>query len=62
MYKDIVLNSYTPVFEVLRQYGVETIIFKTYANARILIPLILKWGFNCLYYRKLLNEIVTGGR
>jgi len=49
MYEDIVLNSYTPVFEVLRQYGVETIIFQTYANARILIPLILKWGFNCLW-------------
>jgi hypothetical protein len=28
---------------------VETIIFRTYANARIFIPSILKWGFNCLW-------------
>ncbi len=49
MYEDIVLRSYAPVFEVLHRHGVETIIFQTYANARILIPLILKWGFNCLW-------------
>jgi len=49
MYEDIVLNSYAPVLDILRQYGVETIIFQTYANARILIPLILKWGFTCLW-------------
>ena len=49
MYEDIVLSSYAPVFEVLRRHGVENIIFQTYANARILIPLILKWGFNCLW-------------
>ena len=49
MYEDVVLNSYTPLFDVLRRHGVETIIFQTYANARLLIPLILKWGFNCLW-------------
>jgi len=49
MYEDVVLKSYTPLFDVLRQHGVETIIFQTYANARLLIPLILKWGFNCLW-------------
>lgn len=49
MYEDIVLRSYEPVLRVLRRYGVETIIFRTYANARILIPSILKWGFNCLW-------------
>ena len=49
MYEDIVLSSYKPVFETLRRHGVENIIFQTYANARILIPLILKWGFNSLW-------------
>ena len=49
MYEDVVLKSYRPVFDVLQKYGVENIIFQTYANARILIPLILKWGFNCLW-------------
>jgi uroporphyrinogen decarboxylase len=49
MYTDVVLKSYQPVIDVFHKYGVETIIFRTYANARILIPVILKWGFNCLW-------------
>ncbi|MGA3117942.1 MAG: uroporphyrinogen decarboxylase family protein [Syntrophobacteraceae bacterium] len=49
MYEEFVLKSYEPVLAVIRQYGVETVIFRTYANARILIPSILKWGFNCLW-------------
>jgi hypothetical protein len=49
MYDEIVLQSYTPLFELLNRYGVKTIIFRTYANARILIPVILKRGFNCLW-------------
>ena len=49
MYEEIVLDSYRPVLQVLRRHGVETIIFRTYANARILIPRILKYGFNCLW-------------
>jgi hypothetical protein len=28
---------------------VETIVLVTYANARALIPSMLKWGFNCLW-------------
>ncbi len=49
MYEEFVLKSYLPVLEVLKRYEVETIIFQTYANARILIPSILRWGFNCLW-------------
>ena len=49
MYEDVVLKSYTPVFDVLRRHGVKNIIFQTYANARLLVPLILEWGFNCLW-------------
>lgn len=49
MYEDLVLRSYEPVINVLKRHGVETIILVTYANSRILIPSILRWGFNCLW-------------
>jgi uroporphyrinogen decarboxylase len=49
MYEDFVLRHYEPLLDVLRRHGVETIIFRTYANARALIPSILKWGFNCMW-------------
>jgi hypothetical protein len=49
MYEELVLSSYEPVLKVLREQGVETIVLVTYANARILLPSILKWGFNCLW-------------
>lgn len=49
MYEDLALTSYTPILDLVRRHGVDTIIFRTYANARILIPSILKWGFNCLW-------------
>jgi Uroporphyrinogen decarboxylase (URO-D) len=49
MYEDIVLRSYEPVLDVLRRFAVKTIIFRTYANARLLIPNLLKHGFNCLW-------------
>jgi uroporphyrinogen decarboxylase len=49
MYEDMVLRSYEPVLNVLNKYGVETIVFVTYANARVLVPSILKWRFNCLW-------------
>jgi hypothetical protein len=49
MYEDIVLRSYEPVLDVLRGFAVKTIIFRTYANARLLIPNLLKHGFNCLW-------------
>jgi hypothetical protein len=49
MYERFVLRSYEPVLEVLRRYRVEIIVLVTFANARVLIPSILKWGFNCLW-------------
>ena len=48
-YEEIVLPSYEPVLDVLKNHGVEVIIFRTYANARVLLPSIIKWGFNCLW-------------
>ena len=49
MYEEFVLKNYEPVLDVLRRHQVETICLQTFANARILIPSILRWGFNCLW-------------
>jgi hypothetical protein len=49
MYEDLVLRSYEPVLAVLRRYRVATIVLLTFANIGLLIPSILKWGFNCLW-------------
>ena len=49
MYEEFVLPSYEPLFQVLRRHGVDTLVFLTYANARLLIPSILERGFNCLW-------------
>ena len=49
MYEEFVLKNYEPVLDVLRRHNIATICFQTFANARILIPGILKWGFNCLW-------------
>ncbi len=66
MYEKFVLASYVPVLEVLKRHGVEIIILRTYANARVLIPSMLKYGINCLWacetnakamdYRSIRNE------
>lgn len=66
MYEEFVLDSYLPIFEIVRQHNVKCLIFRTYANARALIPSILKYGFNCLWacevntqamdYRSIRNE------
>jgi uroporphyrinogen decarboxylase len=49
MYEDLVLKSYVPVMNVLKRHGVDVVIFRTFGNSRILIPKILKYGFNCLW-------------
>jgi uroporphyrinogen decarboxylase len=49
MYEKFVLSNYERLLAVLKQHQVETIIFRTFANSRLLIPSILKWGFNCLW-------------
>ncbi len=48
-YKNIVLPTYKPIFDVLHRKGIKTIIFKTYANTRVLIPHALNFGFNCVW-------------
>lgn len=66
VYRELVLPSYQPILDVLRRHGVQTIILRTYANCRVLIPAQLEAGFNCLWavevfgdgmdYRDLRNE------
>jgi uroporphyrinogen decarboxylase len=48
-YRDLVLPTYQPVFEVLHRYNVCTIILRAYANIYPLIPDLLKAGINCLW-------------
>ena len=48
-YREIVLPAYTPVIDVLKSHGVETIVFVTFANARSLLPDVVAAGFNCLW-------------
>jgi hypothetical protein len=49
MYETFVLPGYEPVLDILRKYGVETIIYLTFANTRLLLPSVLARGFNCLW-------------
>jgi Uroporphyrinogen decarboxylase (URO-D) len=66
MYSSLVLKSYLPIIEVLKSYGVNSIIYRTYANTRTLLPSVVRAGFNCLWacesdplsmnYRKIRQE------
>jgi hypothetical protein len=49
MYAEFVLESYQPIIEVLRAYGIENLIYRTYANTRALLPRVVNAGFNCLW-------------
>jgi hypothetical protein len=68
-YRQVALKSYQPLMEVLKRNGVMTIILRSYANIRILLPDIINSGFNCLWacecetedmdYRKLRRDFGT---
>ena len=49
MYEEFALKNYEPIMTVLKQKGVRWIIIRTYANAKVLIPVMLEYGFNCLW-------------
>jgi hypothetical protein len=49
MYADFVLKSYAPVFAVAERYNVKTIILRTYANARALLPDVFRTRINTLW-------------
>ena len=49
MYDEYILQSYDPIIDVINKHDINTVIMRTYANIRLLIPSILKHGFNCLW-------------
>jgi hypothetical protein len=49
MYEEFALSSYEPVLQVLRNHRVENVIFLTFGNPRVLLPCVIKRGFNCLW-------------
>jgi hypothetical protein len=49
MFEDFVLSTYRPVLDVLHRHQVRIIILRTYANARLLVPVLVKHGFDCLW-------------
>ena len=66
MFDDFVLSSYRPLLDVLHRRQVKIVILRTYANARLLVPVLMENGFDCLWacevntasmdYRSLRNE------
>jgi hypothetical protein len=48
-YESLVLPSYEPLLATARESGVRTIVCRTYANIKALIPSLLKWGIDCLW-------------
>jgi hypothetical protein len=49
MYQDLVLPSYQPLLNLAQRFEIKTIICRTYANMKILIPSFLKWGIDVLW-------------
>ncbi|HEX7620965.1 MAG TPA: uroporphyrinogen decarboxylase family protein [Anaerolineales bacterium] len=72
MFVDFVLSSYRPLLDVLHRHHVNIIILRTYANARLLVPVLMEHGFDCLWacevstasmdYRSLREEFGRGLR
>ena len=50
MYAELVLPSYDPLLRELRENGVKTIIWRSYANPRLLLPVVFaERRFDCLW-------------
>ncbi|MEX0777872.1 MAG: uroporphyrinogen decarboxylase family protein [Phycisphaeraceae bacterium] len=49
LYRQLVLDSYRPVMDVLHGHGVKAIVWITYGNSKALIGDALDAGFNCLW-------------
>lgn len=49
MYAAYVLKNYQPILDVVLKHGISTIIYRTYANTRVLLPSVIMAGFNCLW-------------
>ena len=72
MYAELVLSSYRPILEVLKRHSVQVVILRTYANCRLLVPVLMDNGIDCLWacevkpeamdYRSLRKEFGRGLR
>lgn len=49
MYADFLLPTLMPTISILKKFEVDILIYRTYANTRILLPLVLDAGINCLW-------------
>ncbi|MBM4437154.1 MAG: hypothetical protein FJ029_07970 [Actinobacteria bacterium] len=49
MYANLALPSYAPVLAVLRRYGVDQVILRTYANPRAILAPAVAGAFSCLW-------------
>ncbi len=49
MYEELVLRGYDRILSVLKKRGIETIILRSFANIRPLLPGLMRRGFNCLW-------------
>jgi hypothetical protein len=56
MYAELVLSSYQPILEVLKRHSVSVVILRTYANCRLLIPVLVENGIDCLWACEVNNE------
>lgn len=48
-YANLVLPAYQPILDMLDRFSVDTVIFRTYANTRALLPVVFGDRFNCLW-------------
>lgn len=49
MYAEFVLASYEPLLDLAQAYAIPVIIFRSYANFRLLLPGVVQHRFNCLW-------------
>jgi hypothetical protein len=49
MYAGFVLTSFEPIWEVLERYSIPAVIWRSYANPRPLLPVVLQTPINCLW-------------
>lgn len=56
IFKEFLLDGYRKVNEVLRSAGIDLIMIDTDGDPRVLIPLLLESGINCLYPLEQCNE------
>jgi uroporphyrinogen decarboxylase len=59
MYEDLVLPSYQPLLDLAQQYQIKTIICRTYANMKVLIPSLLKWGIDVLWACEVEQQVMN---